>query len=106
MAEQLLRDIGAQQLGQFGNPRKAKARAGPQILEEIRIPGLADIPVIGEALFNQTILVYLMYISVAVVTTFREGSFDETGNVPNLAMNLFAAIGTIASPTSPPVVPS
>jgi CubicO group peptidase (beta-lactamase class C family) len=45
-------------------------------------------------------------ISVAVVTTFREGSFDETGNVPNLAMNLFAAIGTIASPTSPPVVPS
>jgi general nucleoside transport system permease protein len=40
----------------------------PQILEEIRIPGLADIPVLGEALFNQTILVYLMYISVAVVT--------------------------------------
>jgi hypothetical protein len=40
------------------------------------------------------------------VTTFREDSFDETGNVPNLAMNLFAAIGTIASPTSPPVVPS
>jgi general nucleoside transport system permease protein len=40
----------------------------PQILEEIRIPVLADIPVLGEALFNQTILVYLMYISVAIVT--------------------------------------
>ncbi len=40
----------------------------PQILEEIRIPVLADLPVLGEALFNQTILVYLMYASVLLVT--------------------------------------
>ena len=32
------------------------------------IPGLVDIPVIGPALFNQTLLVYLMYVSVVVVT--------------------------------------
>ncbi|HET6562700.1 MAG TPA: ABC transporter permease [Marmoricola sp.] len=40
----------------------------PPILENIRIPGLVDIPVIGEALFEQTILVYLMYASVVFVT--------------------------------------
>lgn len=44
-------------------------------------------------------------VSVAVVTTFREGSFDENGDVPNLAMNLYGAIGAIASPSSPPVTP-
>ena len=40
----------------------------PPILEAIAIPVLSDIPVIGQALFNQTLLVYLMYLSVAVVT--------------------------------------
>lgn len=35
--------------------------------KEIKIPLLSEIPVIGPALFNQTIIVYLMYIVVAVV---------------------------------------
>ena len=34
----------------------------PPILEKIAIPGLSDIPLVGEALFNQTVLVYLMYV--------------------------------------------
>ena len=33
-------------------------------LSPIKIPGLAEIPVIGPVLFNQTILVYLMYAAV------------------------------------------
>ena len=33
----------------------------------VAIPGLSDIPVIGPALFRQTILVYVMYIAVPVV---------------------------------------
>jgi general nucleoside transport system permease protein len=54
-------------LGQI--PRDARDTFNnPLILEEIEIPVLADIPVIGAALFNQTILVYLMYVSVALVT--------------------------------------
>ena len=40
----------------------------PRACEPIAIPGLSDIPVIGQALFKQTLLVYLMYLSVAVVT--------------------------------------
>lgn len=36
-------------------------------LPRIRIPGLADIPVIGPVLFNQTILVYLMYAIVIIL---------------------------------------
>jgi ABC-type uncharacterized transport system permease subunit len=40
----------------------------PPILERIEIPGLSGIPVIGPALFNQTLLVYLMYGSVVFVT--------------------------------------
>jgi len=39
----------------------------PLILERIAIPGLSDIPVLGLTLFNQNLLVYLMYVSVAVV---------------------------------------
>jgi simple sugar transport system permease protein len=54
-------------LGQIPSDQKDSFN-NPEILEEIRIPVLADIPVVGEALFNQTILVYLMYVSVAVVT--------------------------------------
>ena len=33
----------------------------------VKIPILSDIPVIGPALFNQTFLVYLMYVTVALV---------------------------------------
>ena len=40
----------------------------PPTLPQLRIPGLADIPVVGAALFDQTVLVYLMYLSVALVT--------------------------------------
>jgi len=40
----------------------------PLILAPISVPGLADIPVIGPTLFNQTLLVYIMYASVAFVT--------------------------------------
>jgi ABC-type uncharacterized transport system permease subunit len=40
----------------------------PPILERIEVPGLSKIPVIGTALFNQTLLVYLMYGSVIFVT--------------------------------------
>ena len=40
----------------------------PVILAPITIPGLADIPVIGPTLFDQTLLAYLMYASVALVT--------------------------------------
>lgn len=36
----------------------------------MRIPFLADIPVIGPMLFNQTILVYIMYVAVALLTIF------------------------------------
>ena len=56
-------------LGQIpGNPDVKQYFNEPPILEPMRIPGLADIPVVGEALFNQTLLVYLMYVSVVVVT--------------------------------------
>jgi general nucleoside transport system permease protein len=40
----------------------------PPILERIEIPGLSKIPVIGPALFNQTLLIYIMYGSVVFVT--------------------------------------
>ena len=40
----------------------------PTVLSAIKIPGLGDIPFIGPILFNQTILVYLTYLAVAVVT--------------------------------------
>jgi general nucleoside transport system permease protein len=40
----------------------------PPILERIELPGLSKIPVLGPALFNQTILIYIMYASVVFVT--------------------------------------
>ncbi|WP_246456267.1 ABC transporter permease [Nocardioides mesophilus] len=40
----------------------------PPRLEELPIPVLSDLPVVGQALFNQTLLVYLMYASIFVVT--------------------------------------
>ena len=39
----------------------------PPRFGRIPIPGLSQIPVIGPVLFNQTLIVYLMYIAVAVV---------------------------------------
>ncbi len=39
-------------------------------LQKVKIPGLAEIPVIGPMLFNQSILVYLMYTAVAFLTVF------------------------------------
>ncbi len=39
----------------------------PPRLDSLPIPVLSDIPVVGQALFDQTILVYLMYVSVALV---------------------------------------
>jgi simple sugar transport system permease protein len=40
----------------------------PPILSPIAIPGLSDIPLVGQSLFDQTVLVYLMYVSVAFVS--------------------------------------
>ncbi|NHC23322.1 ABC transporter permease [Nocardioides sp. IC4_145] len=54
-------------LGQIPSDHKETLN-DPQVLEKIEIPVLADIPVVGDALFNQTLLVYLMYASVALVT--------------------------------------
>lgn len=39
----------------------------PPRFEKLPIPGLAQIPVIGPVLFNQTLIVYLMYVAVATV---------------------------------------
>jgi len=38
----------------------------PLILERMPIPGLSDIPVVGLTLFNQNLLVYVMYVCVAL----------------------------------------
>jgi simple sugar transport system permease protein len=40
----------------------------PPQLSNVAIPGLAKLPLVGDAMFNQTVLVYLMYASVALVT--------------------------------------
>jgi len=39
----------------------------PGVLSPIRIPGLADIPIIGPLLFDANIIVYLMYVLIIVV---------------------------------------
>jgi general nucleoside transport system permease protein len=38
----------------------------PPILEPIELPGLSDLPVVGEALFAQNLLIYLMYLAVPI----------------------------------------
>ncbi|WP_144719513.1 ABC transporter permease [Agrococcus jejuensis] len=40
----------------------------PDRFSRIRIPILADIPIVGPALFNQTVIVYAVYVAVIVVT--------------------------------------
>jgi ABC-type uncharacterized transport system permease subunit len=40
----------------------------PVVLQPEAIPGLSNIPVVGPALFTQTVLVYIMYASVVLVT--------------------------------------
>jgi general nucleoside transport system permease protein len=40
----------------------------PPLLPRLAIPGLSLIPILGPLLFNQTIIVYLMYVAVAAVT--------------------------------------
>ena len=47
-------------------PNAASLNSPPRF-ERINIPILADIPIIGPTFFRQTIIVYLMYIAVAVV---------------------------------------
>lgn len=39
----------------------------PERFTRIQIPGLSEIPVIGPVLFNQTFIVYLMFLTVALV---------------------------------------
>ena len=39
----------------------------PELLETVDIPGLVDIPYVGQALFGQTLLVYFMYLAVPLV---------------------------------------
>ncbi len=62
----------------------ANGLAQIEIMPTIRIPLLADIPIIGEAFFNKDILAYICYILVIVLTVFYKKT--RTG------MN-FAAVG-------------
>lgn len=39
----------------------------PPILEKIALPGLSKIPLVGDAFFTQTVLVYLMYVVIVLV---------------------------------------
>ncbi|HET9499602.1 MAG TPA: ABC transporter permease [Marmoricola sp.] len=39
----------------------------PPILDKIAIPGLSKIPLVGDAFFTQTVLVYLMYAAIVLV---------------------------------------
>ena len=45
----------------------AETYNSPSVLAPIRIPGLADIPIIGPLLFDANIIVYLMYVLIVVV---------------------------------------
>lgn len=52
--------------GRFMQPQ-ANVYNQPETVEPIAIPLLSNIPLIGPVLFQQTIIVYLMYVTVAVV---------------------------------------
>jgi general nucleoside transport system permease protein len=45
----------------------AQTYNSPRVLSPIRIPGLADIPVLGPLLFDANIIVYLMYVLIVVI---------------------------------------
>jgi simple sugar transport system permease protein len=45
----------------------AQTYNSPSVLAPIRIPGLADIPILGPLLFDANIIVYLMYVLIVVV---------------------------------------
>ena len=69
------------------------ANATGEQMASIAIPGLADLPVIGNGLFNQTLLAYLAFILVPVVSFFfrrcRAGlSFRAVGEKPQAAETL------------------
>jgi general nucleoside transport system permease protein len=53
-------------LGQIPSDKKADLN-NPELLPTVEIPGLSDIPYIGEPLFAQNLLVYAMYLSVPLV---------------------------------------
>jgi general nucleoside transport system permease protein len=53
-------------LDQIPSTKTADLNA-PPVLSPIAIPGLSDIPLIGRALFEQSIIVYIMYVSVFLV---------------------------------------
>jgi ABC-type uncharacterized transport system permease subunit len=53
-------------LGQIPGDKKADLN-NPELLPTVEIPGLSDIPYIGEPLFAQNLLVYAMYLSVPLV---------------------------------------
>lgn len=53
-------------LGQIPDDQKSTFN-NPLRLEPIEIPGLSSIPIVGDALFNQTLLVYLTYAAIALV---------------------------------------
>jgi ABC-type uncharacterized transport system permease subunit len=53
-------------LGQIPDDRKDQFN-NPGLLEAVQIPVLHKIPYVGEALFGQTLLVYLAYLSVPLV---------------------------------------
>lgn len=46
----------------------ADALNSPERLKPVKIPGLGDIPFIGDVFFNKSPLVYLLYVTVAAVT--------------------------------------
>lgn len=56
--------------GTVMSKQQATLNTSAYSLPKIRIPLLSDIPVIGPALFNQTILVYIMYVVVVVLTVY------------------------------------
>lgn len=53
-------------LGQIPGDKKDTLNK-PHLLEAVSIPGLSDIPYIGQPLFNQNLLVYLAYVSVPLL---------------------------------------
>jgi general nucleoside transport system permease protein len=72
-ANQVLCGLGLSFLGTGLSARLGVSLAGwplPAPFQPIRIPVLADLPLIGEALFNQTILVYCAYFILPVLITY------------------------------------